>query len=68
MRILCPWELIRPTWGLVVEMPHYVDLKNKNKITATLETDQIAQMAFCFPTGTYLLKARRPQDSRPLAM
>ena len=52
----------------MVEMAHYVDLTNKNKITVTLETDQIAQMAFCLPAGTYLLKARRPQDSRPLAM
>lgn len=33
----------------------------------TLETDQIAQRTFCFPTGTYLFKATRPLDSRPLA-
>ena len=34
--------------------------QTKNKITVILETDQIAQMTFCFLTGTYLLKAARP--------
>ena len=35
------WELIRPTWGLMVEMAHVL---SKNKITVILEKDQIAQM------------------------
>ena len=26
---ISPRELIRPTWGLMVEMAHYVDLANK---------------------------------------
>ena len=47
-------------------MAHYVDL-TKNKVTVTLETDQISQVTFCFPTAIYLLKATRPLDSRPLA-
>ena len=55
------------TWGLKVEMVHNGDL-TKNKITVPHETDQIAQMTFCFPAGTYLLKATRPLDARPLAM
>ena len=42
-------------------------LQTKNKITVTLETDQIAQMTFCFPAGAQLLKAMRPQHSRPPA-
>ena len=42
--------------------------QTKDKVTVTLETDQIAQMTFCFPAGTYLLKATRPLDARPLAM
>ena len=42
------WWVIGSTWGLMVEMAHYVDL-TKNKITRTLETDQIAQTKFCFP-------------------
>ena len=42
-------------------------LQTKNKITVIFETDQIAQMTFCFLTGTYLLKATRPPDSRPLS-
>ena len=54
------------TWGLMVEMAHYVEL-TKNNITVTLETDQIAQMTFCFPADAYLLKATRPPDSRPPA-
>ena len=54
------------TWGLMVEMAHYVEL-TKNNITVTLETDQIAQTTFCFPTGADLLKAMRPPDSRPPA-
>ena len=58
--------LIRPTWGLIVKMAHYVDL-TKNKVTVTLETDQISQITFCFPTVTYLLMATKPPDSRPLA-
>ena len=58
--------LIAPTWGLMVEMAHYVDL-TKNKITVILETDQIAQMTFYFPTGPYFLKATRPLDFRPPA-
>ena len=41
--------------------------QTKNKITVTLETDQIAQTTFCFPDGAYLLKASRPPDSRPPA-
>ena len=61
------WELIRPTWGLMVEMAHYGS-QTKNKITVTLETDQIVQMASCYLTGAYLLKAVRPPDSRPPAM
>ena len=59
--------MIEPPWGLMVEMAHYVDLTN-NKTTVTLETEQITQMTLCLPTGTYLLKAKRPPDSRPLAM
>ena len=47
-------------------MAHYVDL-TKNKVTVTLETNQISQVTFCFPTAIYLLKATRPPDSRPLA-
>ena len=31
------------------------------------ETDQTAQMASCYLTGAYLLKAARPPDSRPPA-
>ena len=58
--------LIGPTWGLIVKMAHYVDL-TKNKVTVTLETDQISQITFCFPTAIYLLKATRPPDSRSLA-
>ena len=42
--------------------------QTKDKVTVTLETDQIAQMTFCFPAGTYLFKATRPLDARPLAM
>ena len=38
-------------------------LQTKNKITVIRETDQIAQMPFCFPTGAYLLKAVRPPPS-----
>ena len=30
--------------------------QTKDKVTVTLETDQIAQTTFCFPDGTYLLK------------
>ena len=55
-----------PTWGLIDKMAHYVDL-TKNKITGILETDQIAQMTFCFLTGANLLKTVRPPDSRPPA-
>ena len=57
----------RAYMGLVAEWLMMLTSQTKNKITVTLETDQIAQMAHCFPTGTYLLKAARPQDSRPLA-
>ena len=32
----------------------------KNKITVICETDQIAQMASCYLTDAYLLKAARP--------
>ena len=56
----------RATWGLIVKMAHYADLA-KNKITVILETDQIAQMASCYLTGAYLLKAAIPPDSRPPA-
>ena len=42
-------------------------LGDKNKITVTLETDQLAQTTCRFPAGAYLLKAMRPPDSRPLA-
>ena len=45
----------------------YWPQKTKNKGTVTLETDQIARRTFCFPTATYLFKAMRPPDSRPLA-
>ena len=31
-------------------------LQTRNKITVTLETDQIAQTTFCLPTGAYFLK------------
>ena len=55
--------LIGSTWGLIVKMAHYVELANKE---TDLETDQIAQMTFCFLTGAYLFKAIRPPDSRPL--
>ena len=41
--------------------------QTKNKITVILETDQIAQMTFYFPTGPYFLKATRPLDFRPPA-
>ena len=58
--------LIGSTWGLMVEMAHYVDLTKKS--TVTLEIDQIAQTTLCFSTGAYLLKATRPADSRPPAM
>ena len=42
-------------------------LQMKNKITVICKTDQIAQMASCYLTGAYLLKAVRPPDSRPPA-
>ena len=45
----------RATWGLIVKMAHYADLA-KNKITVILETDQIAQVRFCFLTGVYYSK------------
>ena len=35
--------------------------QTKNKVTAICETDQIAQTASCYLTGTYVLKAARPQ-------
>ena len=57
-----------PTWGLIVKMAIMLTSQAKNKITVILEADQIAQMAFCFLTGAYLLKAPRPPDSRPPAM
>ena len=50
-------QVIGSAWGLIVKMAHYVDLANKEEITVILETDQIAQMASCYLTGTYLLKA-----------
>ena len=40
--------------------------QTKNEITVIREADQIAQMAFCFLTAAYLLKAVRSPDSRPL--
>ena len=55
--------------------PHRVSLirrlimltsQTKNEITVIREADQIAQMAFCFLTAAYLLKAVRSPDSRPL--
>ena len=46
---------MRPTWDLIVKMAHYADLA-KNKITVILETDQIAQVRFCFLTGVYYSK------------
>ena len=58
--------MIGLTWGLIEKMAHYVKLE-KNKITVICETDQIAQMACCFLTGTYRLKAARSPDSRPPA-
>ena len=39
--------------------------QTKNKIKVIRETDQIAQIARCFLTGVYLLKAARPPDCRP---
>ena len=42
-------------------------LQTKNKITVTLETDQIAQTTFCLPAGAYLLKVMRPLDPKPPA-
>ena len=57
-----------PTWGLIVKMAIMLTSQAKNKITVILEADQSAQMTFCFLTDTYLLKASRPPDSRPLAM
>ena len=59
--------MIGPAWGLIDKIAHYVNLA-KNKITVIRETDQIAQMACCFLTGIYLLKAARPPDCRPPAM
>ena len=56
--------MIGSTWGLMVEMVHYLTSQTKNKVTVTLETDQIAQTTFSFLTGIYLLKAMRPPDSR----
>ena len=41
--------------------------QTKNKITVICETDKIAQMASCYLSGTDLLKAARPPDSRPPA-
>ena len=52
------WELIGPTYLLTVKMVHYVELANKE---TDFETDQIAQMAFCFLIGAYLFKATRHQ-------
>ena len=52
--------MIGPTWGLIVKMAHYVDLA-KFKITVILETDQTAQMTFCFLTGAYYSKLRDHQ-------
>ena len=50
----------------------YEDLQDLLELTAKkkmiCETDQIAQMASCYLTGAYLLKAARPPDSRPLDM
>ena len=43
-------QVIGSAWGLIVKMAHYVDLANKEEITVTLETDQIAQMASCYLT------------------
>ena len=43
------WEGDRTYVGLIVKMAHYVDLATKNKITLTLETDQIVQTTFYFP-------------------
>ena len=60
--------MIGPTRGFIDKMAHYVDLANKEQIKVICETDQIAQMASCYLTDTYLLKAARPPDSRPLAM
>ena len=40
--------------------------KQRIKITVICETDQIALMASCYLTSTYLLKAAKPPDSRPL--
>ena len=38
--------VIGSTWGLMVEMVHYLTSQTKNKVTVTLETDQIAQILF----------------------
>ena len=63
-----PNNLTGPTGGSLLRWLIMFTWQTKNKFTVTLETDQIAQMTFCFPTGTYLLKAMRPPDSRPPAM
>ena len=59
--------MIGPTWGLIDKMAHYVDL-TKNRVTVICEADKTAQMACCFLTGAYILKAVRLPDSRPPAM
>ena len=56
-----------PTWGLTDKMAIMSTWQTKNKSTVIRETDQTAQTAFCFLTGTYLLKAARLPDSRPPA-
>lgn len=54
--------MIGPTWGLIDKMACFVNLeKRKNKITVICEIDQ---MASCYLTGVYLLKAVRPPDFR----
>ena len=41
----------RAYMGLVAEWLMMLTSQTKNKITVTLETDQIAQMTFRFPAG-----------------
>ena len=57
--------LMGTTWGSLLKWLIMLTSQTKNKVTVTLETYKIAQMTFCFPTGTYFLKATRPPDSRP---
>ena len=57
-------QLIGPKWGLIDNMVRYVDFTNEDKITLICKIDQIAQMASCYITGAYLLRAVKPPDSK----